>query len=238
MKDFANHAAAANVAPQDTSGEALRTPRRRGVDFGGVTGLALTVAFVSSSAVRAQGASEVVPEGFVALSDAMGVASARILSNGSLQVVLADGSVRTSAAGDFVMLEDGVGAVAVSESVAEALLAFADGLAGVAGNVTPLVAGVAGGALGAATAEAGDTVATGDTGATGETGATGAALSRFFQPVPVAPPLHRGRLGPWGLRFMSATPVAERGFSQRSSLKSPIEAAYRSLRSPCFWGGR
>lgn len=84
-----------------------------------------------------------VPDGYVALGSGMGVESARVLADGTLELTLAGGSVRVYGAGDFVVLEGG--GIAVSEAVASDLTALAE----VASDIG-LAEGAAAGLLGAA----------------------------------------------------------------------------------------
>ena len=60
---------------------------------------ALALAVAVSEADLAEAAT--LPDGYVGLGSDMGVASTRVLADGSLELTLADGSVRIYAAGDF-----------------------------------------------------------------------------------------------------------------------------------------
>jgi hypothetical protein len=68
------------------------------------------------------------PEGFVALSDDMGVVSYRVLADGTLELTLADGSSRIVQADAFTITADG--AIWVAGDLADALLAGADVVSG------------------------------------------------------------------------------------------------------------
>ncbi len=98
-----------------------------------------------------------LPSGYVALGDCTGVASSRVLADGSLELTLANGSVRTYAAGDFVVLDGGE--IVVSAAVAVELAALAEAVC--AGDVTAaaavgLLGAVAAGAAGGSDAAIND----------------------------------------------------------------------------------
>jgi hypothetical protein len=65
-----------------------------------------------------------VPEGYTMLGAGSGVVSSRVLADGTLEVTLADGSVRIFAADQFVVLEGG--GIALVDSAAAELLALAE----------------------------------------------------------------------------------------------------------------
>ena len=90
-----------------------------------------------------------LPDGYVTLGADMGVASTRVRADGSLELTLADGSVRIYAAGDFVVLEGG--GIAVSGAVAAELTALAEAVSGAG-----VAAGAAAGLLGVTAVAAAD----------------------------------------------------------------------------------
>ncbi|MEI6801068.1 MAG: VCBS domain-containing protein, partial [Pseudomonadota bacterium] len=110
----------------------------RSIGLGGT--ILATLAIAELSANLAQAAT--LPDGYVSIDPTMGVKSAKVLSDGSLDLTLADGSVHHYAAGQFVVLEGG--AVAVSAAVAEELAALADA-GGAAGLGVEVAAGLLGG---------------------------------------------------------------------------------------------
>jgi len=134
-------------------------PRRDRVSaaLSGTRALPLAGAALASVLVAGSAAAQGAPEGFVALSADMGVASYRVLADGSLEITLKDGSVRTFAAGEFVVLEDG--SVAVSAGVAAELASLAEGvsgggiIAGAAAGVLAVAASAGGGGAGEAPSE-------------------------------------------------------------------------------------
>ena len=140
MKNFSGNPVAGraevrrSTKSQDPSGPDTRTS---GISRALVGTLAVTV-FAANLAEAVT-----LPDGYAILGSDMGVASARVLADGSLEVALADGSVRIYAAWDFVVLEGG--GIAVSGAVAAELTALAEAVSGAGG-----AAGAAAGLIGAA----------------------------------------------------------------------------------------
>ena len=144
MKNFSGNPVAGraevqrSTKSQDPSGPDTRTS---GISRALVGTLAVTVFAANLAEAGA------LQDGYAILGSDMGVASARVLADGSLEVALADGSVRIYAAGDFVVLEGG--GIAVSGAVAAELTALAEAVSGDGG-----AAGAAAGLIGAAAAAA------------------------------------------------------------------------------------
>ena len=132
----------------DTSVHDAR-PSGTGRTFLGAVSVAVIAAHLAEAAT--------LPSGYVALGACTGVASSRVLADGSLELTLANGSVRTYAAGDFVVLDGGE--IVVSAAVAVELAALAEAVC--AGDVTAaaavgLLGAVAAGAAGGSDAAIND----------------------------------------------------------------------------------
>ena len=125
MKDFVVNAVADRAEVRRSAKSTNSTgPEARASGIGRALVGALAVTVLAANLAEAA----TLPDGYVTLGGDMGVASARVLADGSLEVTLADGSVRLYAAGDFVVLEGGE--IAVSAEVAEELTALAEAVSG------------------------------------------------------------------------------------------------------------
>ena len=140
MKNYAGRSLAGrNGAQRETKPAKTSSPHSRPADDRCALLGAMAITILATGLAEAA----TVPDGYVTLGSGMGVASARVLADGSLELTLVDGSVRICAAGDFVVLEGG--GIAVSGAIAAELTAVSG--AGV-------VAGLAAGLIGAAGAAA------------------------------------------------------------------------------------
>ena len=145
MKDFLGNAVGERAqVRRSTKSTDASGPDTRPSGIGSALVGALAVTVLAANLAEAA----TLPDGYVTLGADMGVASARVLADGSLEVTLADGSVRLYAAGDFVVLEGGE--IAVSAAVAAELTALAEAVGGAGA-----AAGAAVGLLGVAAAAAG-----------------------------------------------------------------------------------
>ncbi len=120
------------------------SPDTRPFGTGRILFSALSVAVIAAHGAQAA----TLPDGYVSLGSCAGVASARVLADGSLALTLADGSVHTYAAEDFVVLEGGE--IVVTAAVALELDALAQGV-----SADDVSAGAALGMLGALAAASG-----------------------------------------------------------------------------------
>ncbi|MCL1630301.1 VCBS domain-containing protein, partial [Roseibaca sp. V10] len=142
MKDFTGNAVADRTDPQrdqssvDTNETRKRNPAAAPAFLGGIA-VTLLAAGLAEAAT--------LPDGYVRLGDDMGVTSAQFLPDGTLELTLADGTVRTYGPGSFVLLEGG--GIAISEHVAAELAALAEAFSSPGG-----AAGAAAGLLGLAAA--------------------------------------------------------------------------------------
>lgn len=96
--------------------------------LGGVVGFSLMAAGLAQAAE--------LPEGFVLLGSEAGIVGAQVMPDGSLLVTMADGSTRSYAPGEFVILDEGRIAV-LAETQAEA---GGDGLLAAVGGVVAAAA--------------------------------------------------------------------------------------------------
>ena len=145
MKDFLGKPVADRAEVRRSAKSTDSTgPETRPSGIGRATLGALAVTVFAANLAEAA----TLPYGYVTLGSDMGVASTRVLVDGSLELTLADGSVRIYAAGDFVVLEGG--GIAVSGAVAAELTARAEAVSGAG-----VAAGAAVGLLGAVAAAAG-----------------------------------------------------------------------------------
>jgi VCBS repeat-containing protein len=148
MKDFLDNAVGERAqVRRSTKSTDASGPDTRPSGIGSALVGALAVTVLAANLAEAA----TLPDGYVTLGADMGVASARVLADGSLEVTLADGSVRLFAAGDFVVLEGGE--IAVSAAVAAELTALAEEVG--AGDMTAAAAVGLLGAVAAVAAAAG-----------------------------------------------------------------------------------
>ena len=114
-------------------------------------GATQTVTAVVALALMAPsvGSAATLPDGYVMVSAEMGVASARRLADGTLELTLLDGSVQIVGPDDFVVLEGG--AFALTAGAAEAIAALSEPM-----QIDGVAGGAAAGLLGVVAAASGD----------------------------------------------------------------------------------